>query len=213
MGRVNDLTGRTFGRLTVLERAENTKRGTARWKCKCECGSIITIRGDALSRGITVSCGCYKKEKAEETGAKYIKHGMTRTRLHTEWKSMKARCYNPNNKRFDRYGGRGITVCPEWRESFEAFRDWALANGYRDDLTIEREDTNGNYCPENCRWATQKEQQNNRSNNRLITHNGRTQTVTQWQDETGIKEATIRYRLKKGWSVEKALTEPIKNRR
>jgi len=136
----------------------------------------------------------------------HLKHGMTNTRLHHIWKSIKQRCYNPNNNRYSNYGGRGITVCDEWRNSFNAFYEWAMANGYADDLTIDRKDTNGNYEPSNCCWATQKEQQNNRRNNCLITHNGETHTLAEWAAITGLKYQTIQRRLKTGWNIKDALT-------
>lgn len=213
MKNFKDITGKRFGRLTVIERADNYKDGSAMWKCRCDCGVVKIIKSYSLRTGTTVSCGCYKREKAIETGTKYFTHGESGTRLHNEWKSMKARCYNPNNKRYNRYGGRGITICEEWKNSFESFRDWAIANGYDDSLTLDRIDSNGDYEPSNCKWATQKEQQNNRCNNRRIEYNGKTQTITQWAEEVGIKEATLRHRLKCGWSIEKAMTEPLKNKK
>lgn len=135
------------------------------------------------------------------------KHGKRHTRIYDIWRSMRQRCYNPNTNRYKNYGGKGIKVCDEWRESFEAFYEWAMANGYADNLTIDRKDTNGNYEPNNCRWVTMKEQQNNRLNNHLETYNGETHTIAEWSEITGIKMCTLWARLKKyGWSIEKALT-------
>ena len=120
---------------------------------------------------------------------------------------MIQRCENPNDKGFFRYGGRGITVCEEWANSFEAFRDWALANGYRDDLTIDRIDNDGNYCPENCRWATARTQANNTRKTRFLTYKGETHSVTEWGRILGIKQSTLNMRLNKyKWSIEKALS-------
>lgn len=133
-------------------------------------------------------------------------HGMAGSRLYNVWQKMKSRCFNTRASNYKHYGGRGITVCEEWAQSFEAFRDWALANGYRDDLTIDREDNDGPYCPENCRWATMKQQSNNRRSNRGITFNGKTQTTRQWADELGIPYEVLRNRISHGWSVEQALT-------
>jgi hypothetical protein len=134
--------------------------------------------------------------------------GRSEARLLRIWKGMCARCRNPNLKEYKLYGGRGIRVCDEWTDSYEPFRDWALANGYRDDLTIDRIDNDGNYEPENCRWATHAEQARNRSSNHLLTY-GKTQLLQAWAEEVGLRPETIRRRLKLGWSVERALTEPL----
>lgn len=135
-------------------------------------------------------------------------HGMTGTRLFYIWQNMLKRCYNHNSPKYKDYGGRGITVCEEWRESFTAFQKWAVESGYQDDLKIDRKDNNGNYCPENCHWATDKEQANNKRTNRLITCNGKTQTLAQWAEEMGIPRQTINSRINKlGWSAERALAK------
>lgn len=215
--KVKDMTGQSFGRLTVIDRA-GSKDGKATWRCKCDCGNIATVSGDVLRRGLSNSCGCLKKEiasrrakaKVNDLIQKNTKHGMSNSRLYRIWENIKTRCSNTNSDDYHRYGGRGITVCEEWRGSFEAFRDWALANGYKDDLTIDRINNDGPYSPENCRWATIKEQSRNRKSNTPITHNGRTQTLAQWAEETGITTATLWKRLKRGWDIEKALTEPNK---
>lgn len=134
------------------------------------------------------------------------KHGLCHTRLYHIWNSMKQRCSNPKNISFRYYGGKGISVCKEWQEDFSAFRHWALSNGYADNLSIDRRDSNGNYCPENCTWATSKEQQNNTSYNRLYSYNGETHNVMQWSEITGISPNMLYKRLLRGWSIEKALT-------
>ena len=158
MGKLIDLTGKRFGRLLVVEKSES-KNGYAAWLCRCDCGNEKIISGNELRKGKAKSCGCLRKEVATKT---FIKHGKTNTLLYEVWKSMKARCNNLNNKRYSSYGGRGITVCDEWRESFQAFYDWAMINGYREGLSIDRIDNDGNYEPSNCRWATASEQQKNK---------------------------------------------------
>ena len=136
-------------------------------------------------------------------------HGYTGTRLYTAWCNMKGRCYRKSMKRYERYGGRGITVCEEWKDSFETFKNWALSNGYSDNLTLDRIDNDGNYCPDNCRWITNKEQQSNKSDNHLITYNGRTQTITQWAKELGISGKSFEKRIRVWKDVEKAIETPV----
>lgn len=135
-------------------------------------------------------------------------HGMSHTRLFKSWVHMRERCYNPKDKRYSQYGGRGITVCDEWKNEFLPFYEWAMANGYDDNLTIDRIDVNKGYCPQNCRWADMRTQQNNRSNNHRLEYKGENHTINEWSRLVGIRRQTILRRIKDGWSVEDALTKP-----
>ena len=156
-----ELTGLRFGRLTVLEHSDSTKNGNAKWLCRCDCGKEVIARADCLKSGKTKSCGCWRKEM-------FTTHGMTDTPVYHSWMGMIQRCYNPKTKAYKDYGGRGITVCDEWLHDSKAFCDWAMANGYQEGLSIDRIDVNGNYEPSNCRWATAKQQANNKRNSKKV---------------------------------------------
>lgn len=206
-----NLIGQRFGRLTVIQESTVRKGHSVAWVCQCDCGQITKpLSSDLLRQGHIKSCGCYGKEIRSAT---HKTHGMSRTRLYSCYRDMLNRCFREKTSCFENYGGRGITVCDEWRNSFEAFQKWALSNGYSDELTLDRVDPDGNYCPENCRWATDEEQGNNKRNNRLLTYNGKTQSLSQWARENGIKTTTLFMRLYKyGWTVEDALTAKVKTR-
>lgn len=204
--KVEDLTGKKFNKLTVIRRVENTKNGQTRWLCECDCGNTKIVTGVGLRRNHVKSCGCLVKEMS---GKNLIKHGLSNNkvfyRLMHIRKGMKIRCYNPNNKSYSNYGGRGIKVCDEWldkKTGMKSFYDWAIQNGYKEGLTIDRIDVNGNYEPNNCRWVTNKIQCNNKTNNHIITYNGETHTMTEWSEIFGISYDAIRYRIKRNFPKE-----------
>lgn len=205
MSRALDLSGREFGRLHVEQRTTNGKDGHSRWLCKCACGNRVVVAGNELKRGNVRSCGCLRLDTIPRLSRKNTKHGGSNSRLYAIYQGMKQRCYNPRCPGYELYGGRGITVCPEWSNSFEAFRDWAISHGYRCNLSIDRLDNNKGYEPENCRWATPKEQGNNRRTNKKYTIAGETKTVAEWSKQYSVHPRTVGSRLKKGLSIEEAL--------
>ena len=200
--------GERFGRLTVIAVARHDpRRGAYFMTCRCDCGETRDVREDCLTTGNTRSCGCLQPETAKANA----KHGMWRSRTYHIWRGMKRRCApGYKGKKAHLYAGKGIKVCRRWADSFEAFlEDMGEAP---EGLTIEREDGNKGYEPGNCRWATPREQANNTSRNRLISYLGKAQTVAQWADETGIPRNTLLYRLRRGWTIERALTQPLQKR-
>lgn len=204
-----DLTGQRFGKLYVEEKAH--KDSNQYWKCICDCGNIIYPKTGNLRSGNTKSCGCVSKEKLSKLNKK---HGLRNTRLYSIWVNMRGRCYNKNNNRYNSYGGKGIVVCEEWQgeDGFKNFYYWSIQNGYKDTLTLERIDNDKNYCPENCKWATMKEQQNHRTNNHYVTINGVTKSLKEWCDsgEFGVSYTTAISRIRRNWSDIDAITIPTR---
>lgn len=202
-----EFIGKKFGRLTILSL---TRHGYYVYAvCKCDCGTIKEINLSNILSNKQKSCGCLVKYNLEH-GLIHLQHGLSKHPLHNTWDKIKARCYNIKDEAYQNYGGRGICMCEKWKNSFESFYKWAINNGYKKELSIDRIDNNGNYCPENCRWATKKEQANNRRSNHLITYNGRTQNILAWSEEKNIPYATLRARISRyKWSVEKALETPV----
>ena len=202
-----DLTGKHFGRWTVIRYA-GYRRG-AIWECRCECGKIKNIRSDHLRYGKSTSCGCYRAEvTAKETAEKISKHGMWNTRLYREWIGMKQRC-SPScaKQQYDRYYGRGIRVCDEWKDDFSAFAKWALSNGYSDELSIDRIDNDGNYEPSNCRWTSDEVQANNRNTSKFITYAGKKLSMVQWAKKLNMNYSTLQTNLKRGKAFEEIAKE------
>ena len=179
--------------------------GGANWMCQCDCGNskIISTKNLLHSRGLTgtLSCGCLVKENHIKT------HDKSNSKQYLIWQKMKSRCYNKRHKHYKYYGGRGILICDEWLNDFERFYNWSVESGYKDGLTIDRIDNDLGYSPDNCRWATRKEQSNNTRANHLLTHNGKTLNTKQWSEETGIKYTTIQSRIRSGFRVDEILSK------
>lgn len=206
MGRFKDLTGKKFSRLTVLG-FSCWKNHTSYWLCRCDCGKETIVRGAELNNGHTKSCGCYHRD---ELIKRSTTHGMAKHPLSIIWSHIIQRTCNPKNAAFKHYGGRGITVCESWKKDSCSFIRWALRNGYKAGLTIDRINNNEGYNPSNCRWVNMKTQSRNRRSNRYITFNGETHCISEWAELIGISEYTISRRLRSGWSEERSLKEPLR---
>lgn len=200
MGIKQDLTGRRFGKLTVVSEAGHRGKNVA-WLCICDCGKETIARANHLRSGARVSCGCRRSESK-------MKYDSKHNRIYSIWRGMKERCYYKHNKRYEQYGGRGIKVCMEWH-NFATFQEWALSSGYSDELSIDRIDNNGNYSPENCRWATNIEQANNKSQSKIIDCEGKCMTLAQWCKILSLPYSSVYRRLSKGWTFEQAIKTPF----
>lgn len=207
---VIDISNKRFGRLIVFSREDNDCSGNVYWLCECDCGQQTIVRSCSLRNGDTRSCGCLKKEK---TIIIKTTHGHTKnkksSRTYNSWNTMIQRCTNPGNTHYHSYGGRGIVVCSRWMK-FESFLEdmGDRPKGHQ----IDRIDNDGNYCLENCSWVTPKVNSRNKHNNYLITHNNKTQCLSAWAEEYGINCKTLFGRIRRGWSVDKALISPVRER-
>ena len=201
MRKLHDLTGQKFGELTVIQRAENQSKKTV-WLCKCDCGNIVKVVSANLISGNTKSCGCLKITKN-------TKHGDYKSKLYHIHHSMFCRCYNHKDMAYKWYGAKGITVCEEWKE-YSKFKEWATHNGYKEGLSIDRIDSDKNYCPENCRWVTLQEQAKNKKEIQRFEYKGNKYTVGELSNLFNISRHTLYGRLNRGWSFEDAITIPIR---
>lgn len=201
-----DMVGRRYGSLTVLYRLGSAD-GCVIWRCRCDCGNERDVRGQHLRQGLTTSCKTCGTEARRKV---HTIHGLrNKTPLYTTWCNMRRRCSDESTSSFDVYGGRGIRVCEEWMHDFKAFYDWAMENGYEEGLSIDRVDVDGDYSPDNCRWATAKQQANNTRRNVLIDYEGETHTMHEWADILGIPYKTLWNRIHSGWSVYRAFNQPL----
>jgi hypothetical protein len=202
-----DLTGMTFGDLTVIRQVEFNSKN-AKWECVCSCGKTIVTLGQRLRIGRSRSCGCKRYVHIAE---KLVTHGQRYTRLYGIWNGMKNRCNNPKTENYKNYGGKGVRVCQEWSEDFTIFRDWALGHGYNEDKSIDRINSNGHYEPSNCRWITMKQQQNNKSSNRYVVVKGERMTISECADKYGFTYNTMVKRVKAGLTGDE-LIKPYRSR-
>ena len=211
MKKIVEMAGKQCERLLVIEKHHRDKNGGWHWLCLCSCGKETIVNGRDLRNGHTKSCGCLIREV---TGNINRSHGLSKSRIYKIWAGTIQRCHNPKNSDYKCYGERGIVVCNEWKNNFESFNEWAMSSGYTEDLTLERIDVNGNYCPENCEWILLSKQARNTRKNKLVTYKGKTQCVAAWEEELGFNCHTLwnrLYTLK--WSEEQAFTQPVKKRK
>ena len=214
MSRREDLTGRRFGRLTVMEFYDHNKYGQPRWLCKCDCGNTKILTGSDLRSGSTSSCGCLWRERII---AAKTTHGMSRSEVYAEYKDMKSRCYNENAHNYSYYGGRGIKICDRWRDDIREFYNDVsmLPNFGEEGYTLDRIDNDGDYEPDNVRWATHKEQSNNRRpriGDRIYRYDGEMRSLREISNMTGISYSTLSNRLLKGWPPERAFHTPVEEK-
>lgn len=220
MKKDDEPIGTRFGRLTVTGYTKSGKNGNETYcECLCDCGNRVVIQRTSLRNGHTKSCGCIQREKASNSIKMYNNsdsykgvpsrrtHGMSETRLYSEWLSMRNRCYNKKNKTYRFYGGAGIDVCDEWNNSAESFINWSLQNGYSDSLTIDRIDVKKGYYPDNCRWITAKEQSRNKRNTLWIEHDGETKSFVEWCEIFGIRYEHAYLRKQRGMSFEEIFSK------
>jgi hypothetical protein len=203
MNKQSELTGRRFGRLVVIEHAGSSRQGARLWRCNCDCGKEVIIRADNLRNA--KSCGCTRGRGPTHGHAQNGR----RTATYNAWKDMLTRCNCKTNKRYADYGGRGIQVCERWQK----FTNFLADMGKRPDgMSLDRINNSLGYSPHNCRWATRSEQQRNRRGNHILEHDGEKQCVAAWAERLSMKESTIKTRLRRGWTVDKALTPPTAKR-
>lgn len=201
---LSNLIGKRFGNLVVIDRSlQNSKSGNARWDCICDCGNKTTVIGSHLRNGHTKSCGCIKLGEQSR--------GKSTERLYRIWTNMHKRCYNAKAHNYKWYGGIGITVCEAWH-NYKTFEKWANENGYNDNLSIDRIDQQKHYSPDNCRWANQEEQANNRSNNRIIAYQGESYTISQFAKKYKLSYWTVTNRLRLGWDLDRIVSEGEKKK-
>ncbi|GAK09592.1 hypothetical protein [Geomicrobium sp. JCM 19038] len=206
MGQIKDLTGKRFGKLIVLRITDKRMGRSVCWECRCDCGNIIVTGSHLLKSGNTKSCGHHNNGKNNGN----YEHGLFDQNLYKRWQGMKTRCYNSKTSQYKDYGGRGIIICDEWLNDFKSFYRWAIDNGYKENLQIDRIDNDGNYEPSNCRWVTLKQNSNKRRSSHYVTIDNETKTIADWCLIYKISNNVVRVRISRGWNEEKAITTPVK---
>ena len=213
MSKLIDLTGKRFGRLVVIGKSlKRSKHRNTYWFCQCDCGEITCIMASSLRFGNTQSCGCLRIERTIKATTKHgLSGGKQNTnRIYRIWRNMKSRCLNSNTPKFKNHGGRGVFICREWLD-FENFYNWAIQNGYADNLTLERINNNEGYYPTNCEWTTYKKQNFNKRVNRIVTYRNESRPLMEWSNLLGFKFSTLWARLYQyNWSIDKAFEIPTK---
>lgn len=208
-----NLLNQRFGRLTVIGQ-EKSQGGKSAWKCLCDCGNITTVVSTNLTLGKIKSCGCIRREQITERN---ITHNLTKSKIYKVWKGIKQRCSNPKHPSYKNYGARGIRVCEEWKENFDGFYQWSIANGYIENkgnqktnlLTIDRIDNDKNYSPDNCRWVDRATQARNKRGNKIIVYKGEKHCLIEWCEILNLSYRRTLGRLDKGWSAERAFETPL----
>ena len=210
MPKIIEMVGRRYGKLVVLSRDTTTSDVKhPKWNCVCDCGNFTSVYGNSLQRNSTKSCGCMSSRYVNNLKDINTKHGMSRTKIYHVYHALLSRCRNPKDKAYKHYGARGIDVCNEWIESFDAFHGWTLTSGYVEGLTLERIDVNLGYCPSNCTWIPQSEQPKNRRGALDATIQGETKTLKEWSEISGIDYNTLRCRkVRYKWNDEDLLSKP-----
>lgn len=207
MRKALEITGQKFGRLTAIKFVKKNKKGLHIWLFKCDCGKEKMIIKQYVLSGQVKSCGCLLAEKRIES---HTVHGFYGTSIYKTWQGIKRRCYYTNFKDYKNYGARGVLVCDEWKNDFINFYNWAITNGYKEGLTIDRIDVNGDYEPNNCRWVTTKIQNRNKRNCIFITYKNNTYCLGEWAERLNINYNTLNARIKKyKWNIEKAFETPV----
>ena len=186
------IIGKRFGNLTVIALDHITTNHNTYWLYRCDCGNEKVVYRGGLTSGDIISCGCYHKEHLNEYGKT---HGLSHDKMYSKWSGIVQRCTNPKAANYERYGGRGIDICDDWRNNPEHFIEWAYSNGYEDGLTLDRKNNNKGYYPDNCRWITPREQQSNTRRNHNITRKGIAHSIAEWSKLTGVNHETLRYRV------------------
>lgn len=207
--KMENYINKKYNKLTILSISKNNSDiKMIKVLCKCDCGNEKIVYLNNVIRGLTKSCGCIRKKNGYKQGTNNKTHGQSKTKLYKLYKNVINRCYKKNHERYKYYGGKGIKVCDTWLNDFESFYNWAYANGYKQGLSIDRIDNNGNYEPNNCRWVDMSIQSTNKRNTVYLTYNNKTQSMKQWADELGLNYDHFKYRIRdKNMTIDEAIED------